>query len=820
MKKTTALVLLAVLIVTSLFGMTACNTGHKHNLEHVTATPATCTENGNSEYWYCRNCNKYFADQSATKEIEENSWVIAATGHTFSDEWTFDDQYHWHKATCEHSDLTKDRQEHNLVDGECTICDYSVTKYTVTFVTNGGSAVSPMTTSVVNESPETTQEGYKFLGWYTDNGTFKNKVEFPYAPKSDITLYAKWEEIIVEPTEFTVTFVTNGGSEVEPITASVIETSPETTQEGYNFLGWYTDNGTFKDKVDFPYAPQSDITLYAKWEEIIVEPTEFTVTFVTNGGSEVQPITTSVIETSPVTTQEGYKFLGWYTDEKLTQQVTFPYTVTADTTLYAGWQEETPLPTEHEFVIDDSGCITAVNNITEENSDVVIPSSVNGKTVTGLNSYLFRDNQIITSLTIPDTVTFIGVGICTRSYNLTHVTLPSTMRSISAEMFDSCKNLTSIDLPQSLTSIGADTFRGTGISTINLPDSVKYIGNYAFKGCSKLTSIDLNKVEEMGEGIFQDCTSLTSVDFPNTLRVFSGNYMFMNCNNLTNVTLPQNAISIAYSFLNYTAYYNNPENWKNGVLYVDNYLICINSAFANTSEYTVDPSTICIADNAFNARSNTTSLKKVVLPEGLKRIGEGAFEGCSVLSDVNIPSTVEIVGEEAFLYTAIKSNYLDNWLISYDGLSGTTLTIQEGTIGIADGDIFGRNSTITEVVLPETLRYIGSNNFKSFTALTKVNLPASLVKIGDDAFNNCSNLIEIDMSGCSQLAYIGDTAFSWCKLITSFYIPQSVTYVGDSAFNQCTGVVNIEANSLPSSWNTLWDSTYGAPLQINWGVTL
>lgn len=57
-------------------------------------------------------------------------------------------------------------------------------------------------------------------------------------------------------------------------------------------------------------------------------------------------------------------------------------------------------------------------------------------------------------------------------------------------------------------------------------------------------------------------------------------------------------------------------------------------------------------------------------------------------------------------------------------------------------------------------------------------------------------------------------------MIASFYIPQSVTYVGDSAFNQCTGVVNIEANSLPSSWNTLWDSTYGAPLQINWGVAL
>lgn len=121
-----------------MFGMTACNSGHKHNLEHFAATAATCTENGNSEYWYCRDCDKYFSDSSATKEIEKNSWVIESTGHTFEDKWTFDDQYHWHKATCEHSDLTQDKQEHNLVDGKCSICDYTLTKYTVTFVTNGG----------------------------------------------------------------------------------------------------------------------------------------------------------------------------------------------------------------------------------------------------------------------------------------------------------------------------------------------------------------------------------------------------------------------------------------------------------------------------------------------------------------------------------------------------------------------------------------------------------------------------------------------------------------------------------------------------------
>ena len=832
MKKTTALVLLAVLIVTSLFGMTACNTGHKHNLEHVTATPATCTENGNSEYWYCRDCNKYFADQSATKEIEENSWVIAATGHTFSDEWTFDDQYHWHKATCEHSDLTKDRQEHNLVDGECTICDYSVTKYTVTFVTNGGSAVSPMTTSVVNESPVTTQEGYKFLGWYTDNGTFKNKVEFPYAPKSDITLYAKWEEIIVEPTEFTVTFVTNGGSKVQPITSSVIETSPETTQEGYKFLGWYTDNGTFEDKVDFPYAPKSDITLYAKWKKIIVEPTEFTVTFVTNGGSEVQPITSSVIETSPETTQEGYNFLGWYTDDvTFKNKVEFPYYPKNDITLYANWEEQV---SEIVFKVDSDGTLTEVTGLVGQDNVVVIPAQVNGITVKRIGTTAFKQNNNISEVVVPEGVTQLDYQCFNRCENLKKITLPESLKVIGSGAFEYCTSLESVNFPSNLQEIRNDAFTGTALTSVKITGPTD-IWQFVFKDCTQLVEVDLGNAIGLSNGAFQDCTSLKSIVIPETIKSLRGEYnIFNGCTSLVDISLPDTGIQIPYSLFNNTGYYKDPSNWKDGVLYVDGYLVRTSKDFA-ASQYTVLPGTIAIADDAFtfNADGDFSKLTSVTLPEGLLRIGENAFEGCTVLSQINMPSTVKSVGYKAFSGTAFEKSssnwqdnglYLGNWLLDVKSVSMSTFTVREGTVGIASayylGSLFTGDATKVEsIVLPDSLKYIGDAALAN-TNIKSIALPQGLKELGNYAFYQCYSLETVDIKQNSSLETIGESVFTLCK-ISTIYIPESVKSIGSLIFNANSTnlTVNCAASVKPQGWAEDWAKSNGQyPVTVNWGV--
>lgn len=90
----------------------------------IPAKSATCTEEGNIAYWYCSKCGKYFSDANGNTEITLESTVIPATGHTYSEEWSYDEQYHWHGSTCGH-DIISDKAEHKYNENfVCTVCGY------------------------------------------------------------------------------------------------------------------------------------------------------------------------------------------------------------------------------------------------------------------------------------------------------------------------------------------------------------------------------------------------------------------------------------------------------------------------------------------------------------------------------------------------------------------------------------------------------------------------------------------------------------------------------------------------------------------------
>ena len=113
------------LIVSCAIGIVACDdstTDEQKNLTHFEAVEATCTENGNTEYWYCPTCGKYYSDANATAEISQSDTVLPAKGHKFSEDWSYDDTYHWHAATCGHTDEMSDKAEHTHIDGICSIC--------------------------------------------------------------------------------------------------------------------------------------------------------------------------------------------------------------------------------------------------------------------------------------------------------------------------------------------------------------------------------------------------------------------------------------------------------------------------------------------------------------------------------------------------------------------------------------------------------------------------------------------------------------------------------------------------------------------------
>ena len=171
---------------------------------------------------------------------------------------------------------------------------WEINQYTITFDTNGGSEIAPITQDYGTEitAPDNpTRKGYTFKGW---------DKEIPETmPADNITVKAQWGI-----NQYTITFDTNGGSEIASITqdyGTKITAPDNPTRKGYTFKGW--------DKEIPETMPAENITVKAQWEI-----NQYTITFDTNGGSEIAPITQDYgteITAPDNPTRKGYTFKGW-----------------------------------------------------------------------------------------------------------------------------------------------------------------------------------------------------------------------------------------------------------------------------------------------------------------------------------------------------------------------------------------------------------------------------------------------------------------------------------------------------------------------------
>lgn len=178
--------------------------------------------------------------------------------------------------------------------------------------------------------------------------------------------------------------------------------------------------------------------------------------------------------------------------------------------------------------------------------------------------------------------------------NLGNINIPDTMTSIGEKLFWKDHTLTSVTLPNTLTEIGKLAFAGTGLTSIDIPDSVISIGQEAFTGCQSLTSVALsNSLTSIPERAFSG-TGLTSIVLPNSVTSIE-NYAFLNCANLADVTLPEGLLSIGTQAFRKS---------------------CINS---------------------------------ITIPASVTQIGKAAFNGCSSLQTVTMQGgTPPTIGAKAF----------------------------------------------------------------------------------------------------------------------------------------------------------------------------
>ncbi len=192
------------------------------------------------------------------------------------------------------------------------------------------------------------------------------------------------------------------------------------------------------------------------------------------------------------------------------------------------------------YELDENGNAIITGNTITEDTDLVIPSEIDGHKVISIGSMAFFNCNNLTSITIPDGVISIGQSAFGRCFKLTSINIPDGVTSIEISTFAQCRSLTSIKIPDGVTSIGRSAFGNcSSLASVNIPDGVTSIEWETFCSCTNLTSINIpDSVTSIAQSAFYGCESLTSINIPNGVTSIE-RLTFAVCKNLTSIIIPE-----------------------------------------------------------------------------------------------------------------------------------------------------------------------------------------------------------------------------------------------------------------------------------------
>ncbi|MDE6034515.1 MAG: leucine-rich repeat protein [Ruminococcus sp.] len=247
---------------------------------------------------------------------------------------------------------------------------------------------------------------------------------------------------------------------------------------------------------------------------------------------------------------------------------------------------------DFDYTLDgDEVMIIACNR---EIKDAVIPSEIDGKPVTCIQTNSFLNRTNLESVTIPDSVKTIAYEAFEGCTNLKSVTIPDSVINISERVFQNCKSLESVTLSKNTISIDEGAFNGcNALTSITIPDSVKSIGHMAFRD-----------------------TNLSDITFPETLTQF-GMMSFEGTPWLE------------------------AKKAENPIVVVNNAII---DAVDCKGDVVIPDGIVAITGSGFS-NSRITS---ITIPEGVAEIGDYAFYGCDYLKEITIPESVTYIGDATF----------------------------------------------------------------------------------------------------------------------------------------------------------------------------
>ena len=776
--------------------------------------PVSCTEDGESTFTANVSLDgEIYTDQKA-------SVVIKAEGHVFSENWSFDDVYHWHECTV--CGEKRDLSTHELVDFICSVCNHTII-YTAgleyTLSDDGASyLVSGIGTATDRDIKIMPRYDGKPVTGIADNA-FKSNTEI------DSVLIPDGVESIGANAFYGCRYLTKVviPDSVKSIGSSAFYNCRSITRIDYSgdISGWLNIEGL----DDLMYYASSSCELYIggiKVEGNIVIPDG--VTSIPSRAFRYQTGITSVTIPDSVTSIGDYAFYGCSGITRVDYSGDI-----------SGWLNIRWLDDLMDYV--SSSCELHIDRAKVE-GDIIIPEGV-----TSIPSSAFRYQTGITSVTIPDSVTSIGWYAFENCSSLTEVTIPDSVTSIGDYAFQNCSSLTSVTIGNGVTSIGDRAFYGcSGLTSVTIPDSVTSIGNGAFQGCINVIETDngVSYVDKwvvdcdssvtaanirsdtvgIADHAFSGCKTLKSVTIPDTVTSI-GDRAFSGCSGMTEVTIPESVTSIGdYAFSGCTAL--STLNWNAvNVSGFDNDVFNNAGTDGYGISVTFGDSVESIPSYLFYSNSSsyiTPKITKITIGDNVKSIGSNAFRGVSSVSSVIIPASVESIGDYAFYYidtvyceAQSKPSNWNSWvhrdsnviwghnnntysaefdyvarnnkayLTKYKG-SGAEVTIPDTLNGckvVSFGEIFKNNTNITKVVIGNNVTSVFPYAFYGCSRLTSVTIPDSVTSIGEYAFYDCSGLTEVTIG--NGVTSIGERAFYYCRSITE------IAYSGD-----ITGWLNIE----------------------------
>ncbi len=215
--------------------------------------------------------------------------------------------------------------------------------------------------------------------------------------------------------------------------------------------------------------------------------------------------------------------------------------------------------------------------------------------------------------------------------------------------------MSSLGMGEKRTSIDFEEFKGIKtIKNLKIRDSIKDISMHAFEDCINLETLVLPEgLERIEDYAFLRCAALKKVEFPSTVKTIE-DYAFSGTG-LEEIVIPENVKYIGKYAFNKTPYFNNKDNWENGVLYAGKALLAAATAKVKDS-YSVKEGTVIIAQNAFNKCSK---IKEIYIPASVKFIGANSFARCENLEKIVVaPENQYFCSEDGVLYDKDKTKLL------------------------------------------------------------------------------------------------------------------------------------------------------------------